>query len=709
MSQDPYRYFRIEARELAAELGKVVLALEKEGPSPARVAHLLRLAHTLKGAARVVKQREIADRAHALEDALAPHRETGGPLPKSGIDLVLGLIDEIGERVAALDAAPAAPQATGASPAPAPGSAGASAGDPASAAGISATASAAPVQSVELRTVRADVSEVEELLDGMAEVQALIAQLGRGLEGVERVRRLAERVADELAAGTARPRPSGRQRGDERAGSLAQELVQTCRGVDRSICAAVEQLDRQARDVRQSAERMRLVSAAVLFTPLERAARDAAQAQGVVVQFAASGGELRLDAHLVEVVQPALVQMARNAVAHGIESPRERAAAGKPREGRIEVHVTRRGRRVAFSCRDDGRGVDFDAVRAIAQRKGLVAGDPRSLGTDALMKVLLAGGVSTSRTVDEVSGRGVGLDVVREAAQRLGGEVAVRSESGRGTTVEIEVPLSLAALEALQVEAAGAVLAIPLEAIRSTVYLDRDALSRSGRGEAIVHGGRVIPFLPLARVIGGPPRKGLLRSAVVVESASGTAAIGVDRLLGTISAVLRPLPELCPAVPAIAGASLDSDGNPCLVLDPDGLVNEALQASAEPAAAEAPTLPILVIDDSLTTRMLEQSILESAGFDVELATSAEEGLDRARRERFSLFLVDVEMPGMDGFSFIERTQADPVLRDTPAILVTSCCTPEHLRRGAEVGARGYIIKGEFNQGELLDRIRSLVG
>jgi len=159
----------------------------------------------------------------------------------------------------------------------------------------------------------------------------------------------------------------------------------------------------------------------------------------------------------------------------------------------------------------------------------------------------------------------------------------------------------------------------------------------------------------------------------------------------------------------VAGATLDGEGNPRLVIDPDALVAEALGAGPESSAAAPARPPILVIDDSLTTRMLEQSILESAGFEVETAVSAEEALDRAHRERFALFLVDVEMPGMDGFSFIERARGDPALRDIPAILVTSRSAAEDRRRGDEVGANGYIVKSEFNQGELLERIRSLVG
>ncbi len=197
-------------------------------------------------------------------------------------------------------------------------------------------------------------------------------------------------------------------------------------------------------------------------------------------------------------------------------------------------------------------------------------------------------------------------------------------------------------------------------------------------------------------------------SAVVVEGANALAAVGVERLRGTQNLVLRPLPEFTPGDAVVAGASLDAEGHPQLVLDPQGLVEHVCMAGPALRAPSSPRAPILVIDDSLTTRMLEQSILESAGYEVDLATSGEDGLERALKRRYALFLVDVEMPGMDGFTFIERTRKDPALRD-----IRRSSSPRRLsedrRRGQSVGARAYIVKGEFDQTELLEKIRLLAG
>jgi two-component system chemotaxis sensor kinase CheA len=308
-----------------------------------------------------------------------------------------------------------------------------------------------------------------------------------------------------------------------------------------------------------------------------------------------------------------------------------------------------------------------------------------------------------------VSGRGIGLDVVRDVADRLGGDVTVRSEAGKGTTVELVVPLSLASVQALVVRASGATATIPLDAIRRTLRVAPGDIMRTAEGEFILDEGRCIPFAPLLRGVPmspSPARGSQRSSAVVVQGQTGVAALGVDRVLGTAAVVLRPLPDFVAATAVVAGASLDAEGDPQLVLDPDGLVAEAQRVRA--LAVETEMSPsILVIDDSLTTRMLEQSILESAGYRVDLANSGEEALDKARQGHYALFLVDIEMPGMDGFTFIERARADPALRGTPSILVTSRSSPDDRRRGQEVGAQGYVCKSEFDQGELLERIRTL--
>jgi two-component system chemotaxis sensor kinase CheA len=493
--------------------------------------------------------------------------------------------------------------------------------------------------------------------------------------------------------------------------SIAEELRSIFGRLERGVAASLDRMERELRAVRDSTEQLRLVSVSALFTSVERSVRDAGELLGKSVAFQGEGQDVRLDAHVLDVVQGALHQLVRNAVAHGIELPPIRSAAGKSLIGQIRVSIVRAGRRVLFRCQDDGAGVDLEAVRRVAQRRGLMRAAMQDMDVEGLLRTLLRGGISTSGALTQVAGRGIGLDVVREATESLGGEISVQTAAGKGTTIELSVPASLSAIEALLVEAGGFSASIPLDAVRHTLRLERGAITGDRNGESVIYEGRVVPFAPLARVLkwgDAAPRGGRAWSAVIVEGADGQAAIGVERLCGTASIMLRPMSKLTPTLTLLSGASLDAEGNAQIVLDPNGLVHAAAAMGSREPEPQTPRWPVLIVDDSLTTRMLEQSILESAGFEVDIATCGEEGLEAARRKRYALFLVDVEMPGMDGFTFIERYRLDASLRDIPAILVTSRASPEDLRRGDEVGARGYMVKAQFDQAALLARIRQLV-
>ena len=697
-ARDPFRYFRIEARELLDQLGLGALELDKGSAAPQLIALMLRLAHTLKGAARVVKQHEIADHAHAIEDALAPYREKGIAVSRAEIDATLKALDGIGLAMAALAPQPKSENAAGDS-----GTAGGSgtAGD------SGAAVDGVSIRSAPSDTVITNVDEMDVLLESLSEASVQVSALRRELAPLQRSRRLAQLLEEQWLA----PRSDRLSGVGARAASIAAELRSLIESVQHSFTDGVEQTDRELVQARDAAERLRLLPARLMFVSLERAARDAALSLGKRIAFGTDGGEVRLDAQIFGVVQSALVQAVRNAVAHGIESATERESAGKPTEGRVSVEVRRRGHQAVFVCRDDGRGIDLEAVRHAVQRKGMPSEDAASLSTEKLLQLLLGGGISTSPAVTQIAGRGIGLDVVREVAAQLRGEVSIRTDKGMGTALEIVVPVALAAVDVLIVEAGGRIAAIPLDAVKRTLRVAGCDLVQSAQGASILFDGRVIPFAPLERALRRvSPTRDLARSwsAVVIQDADALAALGVERLRGTQNLIVRPLPDCTPRDPIVAGASLDAEGHPQLVLDPQGLVEHVARAGSMLAALPALGAPILVIDDSLTTRMLEQSILESAGYEVDLATSGEEALERARKRRYALFLVDVEMPSMDGFTFIERARADPILRDIPAVLVTSRASPEDRQRGTSVGARAYIVKGEFDQSVLLEQISLLV-
>jgi two-component system chemotaxis sensor kinase CheA len=335
-------------------------------------------------------------------------------------------------------------------------------------------------------------------------------------------------------------------------------------------------------------------------------------------------------------------------------------------------------------------------------------------GADAVIRELLRGGLSTSATVTEVAGRGIGLDLVRDTAHRLGGEVTATTVAGVGATFVLTVPVSLHAMTVVTVAAGAGRAAIPRDSVRSTrVHRDADLVHRGG-ARALAIDGALLPYASIGAVLGDRSAAGQTRSVIVVAHPTGDVALGVDRVIGVDDVIARARPRAAPIRRIVAALSVDPEARPTPILDPDELAARIRAVAAAPATAATdpagPALaPILVVDDSLTTRMLEQSILESAGYAVELAGSAEEALDKVLRTRYALVLVDVEMPGMDGFAFVSELRARPAVASLPAILVTSRNAAEDRRRGAAAGAQDYIVKGEFDQTFLLRRIRELVG
>jgi len=347
MAQDPYKYFRPEAHEILEKFSRGIVDLEKGEGVGATIQHLLRLAHTLKGAARVVKQSEIANRAHAIEDALLPLRHSSGHISREQIDTVLGHLDAIGGQLDSLT--PAA--------------------EPAASAAGKAVVEEAP------RTIRAELAEADAILDSVVETHALTNGLRTAVQSIQQVTRQADLLVSQssIIAAEAYDRQAGARSG--RRIAIAEELRRKLADVERNLASLVDQIDRELRQLREAAERLRLVPTGNLFTTLERMARDTARALSKQVTFRGTGGEIRLDARVLDTVQGALVQIIRNAVAHGIEASDERARAGKSAVGAVSLAISRRDRRIVFLAdlkplHVHGRSYPADSpIRAIAERR----------------------------------------------------------------------------------------------------------------------------------------------------------------------------------------------------------------------------------------------------------------------------------------------------------------------------------------------------
>lgn len=682
MGADLERLFRLEAGELIESLEQGLLELEKAGERSDLIAQCYRFAHTLKGAARTVRRTDLSELAHTMEEALSPYRESGDPIEPDCVSDLLKLL-----QVIRADLHPVA--------APRP----------------QATAEPVPVLDADrFETVRVELKDMDALLESLAEARTQLRGLREYGDKIARAQRVALELIELEPQPGSDPRASGAALQRPRAVLALEELRSVLTHTVRELGSRLEHAELELGQAHERVGTLRLMRAGTIFPALELAARDAAQLLGKSVELVCSGSDVRIEANILSGVREALIHMVRNAVDHGIEPTNQRLLLGKEPTGRVHVRAERRGRRVAFLCSDDGAGIDLQAVRAAAiERRALTEEEAQDLDADSIQQLIFRPGISTRREVTEVSGRGVGLDVVRATAARWSGEVSVASERGQGSTIGLIVPTSFSSLSALVVVVEGGTVLLPLDAIRSTARIPDSVISEHPDGETVLYEGRAVPFLRLAPLLGRTASPRERWSVLFVQSGPELIAVGADRLAGTTEVLLKPLPPEAGPQPLLAGAALDAQGDPVLILDPRGLL--AAHRGSANATRRGPARalsPILVIDDSLTTRTLEQSVLEIAGYEVELASSGEEGLVKARARRYGLFIVDIEMPGMNGLEFTKTTRADPQLREVPVMLVTSLSSYEHRRRGVEAGASAYIVKSEFDQSLFLARVRELL-
>jgi two-component system chemotaxis sensor kinase CheA len=415
---------------------------------------------------------------------------------------------------------------------------------------------------------------------------------------------------------------------------------------------------------------------------------------------------------VAERLKDPLLHLVRNAVDHGIERPAERAAAGKPRAGTITVSAALKGSRVEIAITDDGRGLDRERIRDEARARGL----PESTEDRDLLALVFQPGLTTARALTAVSGRGVGLDVVKSQVNALHGTVGLESVAGAGTTFALTVPLTLTLIRALVVESAGRTFALATTQVMGLRRLIPAEVRRVGGREmlAVIQG--LLPLVSLAEALGLPaPRRdrGQGGFVVLVEAGTSRVAFVVDELVAEQDLVVTSLGLRLRRVPCVAGCALLEDGGVTLILSTAELAESALRAPAGEILVPAAATPVtrrrlLVADDSVTTRTMEKAVLEEAGYEVRLAADGHQAWRILQEEAIDLVVADVEMPGLDGFTLTETLRHSPTLRRIPVVLVTSLSSDRDRARGLEAGADAYIVKSGFDRSGLVEAVGQLL-
>lgn len=676
-----------ELTDRARTLEEGLLALGDAGPGRRRqlLEELARAAHTLKGSAAMMGVRDIAAICHELEDTLG-RLSPGAPVDSGLVTRLLGDVDRI------RNAAPDTDGTTGSASDPA-GDGSPPGGDPGSA-GV-------PTAAVGRGSVRLPAQKLDTLIGRSTELRAATTSLlaASGRLGA---------VQDQLRANQRRAATAD----DDADLSIAAAAM--VGDLDRLLRPLLRGIDRAAAGIEAAIRDVATVPVEDACDGLARAVRDIASRQQKRIQLVLSVGDAEIDRRATGVVRDALLHLVRNAADHGIEPPAERRNAGKPIEATIDVAAAVEGDRVTVTVSDDGGGINTDAVREAAAASGA---DP---DTDA-HELIFRSGLSTAAITTDVSGRGVGLDAVRERVESLGGSVSLASQPGQGTRATLRVPASLATARVLLVDVAGEQVALLAGAVQRLIRVEHASITTSNGASWVrspEHG--MLPLTSLADVAGfadGSSSTAGARAAspaVVVGGAGGTStALLVDAVVGEQELVIQPLGPLLAGMVGIVGAGVLPRGNVVLLLHPAALLRAARQRSTRlPQAATGRDGRrrgrVLLVEDAPTTRALEQGLLEAAGLDVVLAGDGQEAWERLRYETVDVVVSDIEMPHLDGFSLCQRIRSSPTLRELPIVLVTSRGSDEDRRRGAEVGADAYLVKSSFAQGELLATIARML-
>ena len=507
----------------------------------------------------------------------------------------------------------------------------------------------------------------------------------------------------------------------ERLGSLLGRLEQTGdEGITR-LALVADELDDAIRG-------LRLLPFSTLFNLFPRLVRDLSREQEKEVRLIVEGGAVTADKHLLEAMKDPLMHMLRNAIDHGVEPPEERMRQGKPRMATLRLRAYQTTTSVVIDIADDGRGLDEEAIRHSALHKRLRgAAELAALPVEEVRMLIFAPGFSTRPLITDVSGRGVGLDVVRTNIERLKGTIAVESMPGHGCTFRLEAPITLATTRVLLVRVARWSYALPVESIQETSLVSpQDVFTLEGR-PTLRREGKPVPVARLSDLLELPAEQkaidagmanreqGMPQPQPCIFLALGMArlALFVDALLDVQEVVLKPFGGLLQRVRNVSGATILSTGEICMVLNPRDLIQSArkgqtLQVETKPGEEVERKKVLLLAEDSITTRTQEKRILEAAGYEVVTAVDGADAFSKLGSRLFDAVVSDIEMPNMSGLALTARIREDAKYKELPILLVTSLASDEDRRRGTEVGANAYIIKGVFEQTVLLDTLRRLV-
>jgi two-component system chemotaxis sensor kinase CheA len=701
LAEDMIAAFLDECVERVDGLSERLLLLEERGSDKELVSEIFRDLHTLKGSSAFAGLRKMNRVAHLAEDRIGELRDGKRECDRALIDVLLETLDvlraivdkarartpidvDVSDLLRRLEN-PSRAKARSIAP-------------PATEKKETALAPAASPGQATTATLRIDFEKVDLLLNLVGEVVLARGRLTTAAEVQAALVREIAQLRKKLSASA-----SNGSRGKE--GSLIDDLQRTERVLRETwsdLDAGLGGLGLAVGQLRDNVMKLRMVPIARLFTKYQRTVRELANKLEKEVSVELEGADTELDKVLVERLEDPLLHLVRNAVDHGVEKPDLRESRGKPRRGRVKLAASQRGGQIIVTISDDGGGMDPGRLREKAIEKGVITADEAETMDDRQsFELIFRAGFSTATEVSDVSGRGVGMDVVRDAIAKLKGSIAIDSRLGQGTTMELRLPLTLAITQVLAARVGGELVAIPLDAVSSAQNASPGELETVADGTCLRIGNDLVPVVDLADVLGLPKETSLGdggdMAIVIVDVGNERLGLVVQHLIGRHEVVIKSLGPLLASAPCAAGATLIGD-RVLLVVDLSEVARRAKTpgalglTSARPRVTARSSARILVAEDSDMIREAIRRELTAAGFEVVAAADGEQALELAKTESFDAVSTDVMMPKMDGYELTRLLRKDPRFQDVPIVMVTSKDARIDTLRGLDAGANAYLTK-----------------
>lgn len=674
--------FKIESYEHLQVLSDGLLKLEKEPKDALLLAELFRQAHSLKGAARMVGAADIEFVAHKFEDILGAAKNNEKILSSEAIDLLYRNIDSIRKLVNEA---------------------------------VTGEFSGVDVKSIlfdndknrepvvfdqasnfKIDSVRVGTNMLDRLMTQSGELSVTKACVSRYTGEIEEIiSRLEERGVNL---------------------NKSADLLAFLSRLKTIVYNDTTRLNLVSSNLEELVHKIRLIPISAIFNLFPRIVRDMSKEQEKEIDLIIEGQNTVADKRIIEEIKDPIMHLVRNAIDHGIEKPQERVAAGKPGKGVIRLSAFQNAGFLVIEVFDDGRGLDLEAIKEAALKNQFCTQEELLAMTPAQIEALiLKSGFSTSAFVSDISGRGIGLDVVRANVERLKGALAIESSVGNGCKFIIRLPLALSKMRVVIISVSQRKYAVPMDCIELTRKVILSEIFTVAGKKTISFEDKPLSVAYLSEVLELPVTGGSVPEmfCIVFSVENERFGILVDALLDEQEVVLKPQSAILKRVRNVSGAAILARGEICVVLNPLDMLRtirklNVQQMPKEETKEHVIKKHILLVEDSITTRTQEKRILENAGYSVIVSVDGIDALDKLYKTDFDAVVADIQMPNMDGLALTQRIRCDEKHKDLPIILVTSLASDEDKKRGMEAGANAYIPKPAFDQQILLDILRRLV-